>query len=76
MPCEMIILRLQLCQSLNFGKVYTAKETNNQYCKYIGLTLISIGEKYSFYSEITCQKLNKFVSKSKENARLINVSTI
>ena len=54
MPCEMIILRLQLCQSLNFGKVYTAKETNNQYCKYIGLTLISIGEKYSFYSETTC----------------------
>ena len=41
MPCEIIILRLQLCQSLNFGKVYTAKETNNQYCKYIGLTLIS-----------------------------------
>ena len=29
MPCEMIILRLQLCQSLNFGKVYTAKETSN-----------------------------------------------
>ena len=49
----MIILRLQLCQSLNFGKVYTAKETNNQYCIY--RTHINIiGEKYSFYSETTC----------------------
>ena len=66
MPCEMIILRLQLCQSLNFGKVYTAKETNNQYCIY--RTHINIiGEKYSFYSETTCQKLSKFVSKLKEN---------
>jgi|GEM_PF-1978588 len=53
MPCEMIILRLQLCQSLNFGKVYTAKETNNQYCIY--RTHINIiGEKYSFYRETTC----------------------
>ena len=26
-----------------------------------------IGEKYSFYSETTCQKLSKFVSKLKEN---------
>ena len=26
-----------------------------------------IGDKYSFYSETTCQKSNKFVSKLKEN---------
>lgn len=26
-----------------------------------------IGEKYSFYSETTCQKSNKLVSKLKEN---------
>ena len=35
-----------------------------------------IGEKYSFYSETTCQKLNKIDFKIKREWRLINTSTI
>ena len=68
MPCEMIILRLQLCQSLNFGKVYTAKETNNQYCKYIGLTLISYVKSILFYRETIPEKLNKIDFKIKKSS--------
>ena len=66
MPCEMIILRLQLCQSLNFGKVYTAKETSNQYCIY--RTHINIiRKKYSFLQrgETIPEKLNKIDFKIK-----------
>ena len=67
MPCEMIILRLQLCQSLNFGKVYTAKETNNQYCKYIGLTLISYVKSILFTVRLLARNKTKLISKLKEN---------